>query len=125
MERRAYKPAGKSRLNPFTRVSSGGTGNLVQNEWAGISKPMRSDQVRGVDLLKGDITVACKPSSISACSSTADVFARNARAAEVRRVGAFIRMLGVPANLPHEVHEVEVFLKRFESAYPAFTRGHR
>lgn len=61
----------------------------------------------------GDITVACEPSSISACSSTADVFARNARAAVVRRVGSFIRMLGVPANLPHEV---EVFLARFEDA---------
>lgn len=54
----------------------------------------------------GDITVACEPSSISACSSTADGFARNARAAVIRRVGSFIRMLGVPANLPHEV---EVF----------------
>lgn len=69
--------------------------------------------------LVGDNVVACKPSPISAGSSTADVSARNARVADVRRVGSFIRMLGVPAYLPHEVG---VFVTRFEDMYPALTR---
>lgn len=118
MKRRAYKSAGKSRLKPFPHVSTGVQATWFKTNRSAASKTMQSDQVRGVELFPGDMTVACQPSSISAYYSTAGVFARNALAAEVRRVGSFIRMLGVPANLPHESDSV---LMRFEETCPAFT----